>query len=244
MFKNVKTSIASMKTLHRVVGSVVIIILLIVGTMLLAPYISSPEQVRNTILNFKYVGWLIYILLVTVAGPLPIPSPIVVIGGGYIYGTLLGSLLSYVGIILGGIISFYMIRFGGRLLLEKLVDHHHRINFYHLINERGHIFVLFAFAIPIFPSDVVCLLLGLTHIKFRTLLWLLVLGSIPRALLVAALGSELSLGFSWRTMLLLAIVGVGGVIALFRERIKKFLFHELHEVEHLVQQAEKYESEL
>lgn len=231
-----------MKTIHRVIGSIVIVIVLILGSMLLAPYISSPEEVRSTIVHFGYAGWAIYVALVTAAGPLPIPSSAVVLGGGYLYGTVLGGLLGLVGLVLGGIISFYMIRFGGRPLLEKLVDHHHRIHFFHLLNERGHVFVLFAFAIPVFPADVVCLLLGLTQMRFRTLLWLLIVGSIPRAILVTALGAELSTGFSWRMVVLLAICGAGALIALFREKIKRFLFYELHEVEHLIAKAEGHES--
>lgn len=212
-----------------------IVLILVLGTMFLAPYISSPEQVKETILQFHHTGWIIFLLLATAAGPLPIPSTAVVLGGGYIYGTTVGGVLSYVGLILGGIISFYMIRLGGRPLLEKLVDHHHRVHFYHLLNQRGHVFVLFTFAIPIFPNDIICLLLGLTHMRFRTLLGLLALGSVPRAILVAALGSELSVGFSWKMVVLLVIVGVGALIALFRERIKHFLFSELKEVEHLVE---------
>ena len=99
-------------------------------------------------------------------------------------------------------------------------------------------FVLFAFAVPVFPADIVCLLLGFTHMKFRTLFWLLVVGTIPRAILVTALGAELVVGFSWRMVVLLVICGVGALIAVFREKIKRFLFYELHEVEHLIEKAE------
>ena len=233
-----------MKTLHRVIGSIILVVVLIITTMLLAPYITGPDEIRATVLHFGYAGWAIYLALVTAAGPLPIPSQVVVLAGGYIYGTVIGGILSFIGLILGGIISFYMIRFGGRPLLEKLVDHHHRVHFYHLLNERGHVFVLFAFAIPVFPADVVCLLLGLTHMRFRTLFALLCIGSIPRAILVTALGTELAAGFSWRMGVLFAICGVGVIIALFRERIKHFLFKELHEVEHLVQPVEGHQKEI
>ena len=133
--------------------------------------------------------------------------------------------------LIGSTISFLLIRRYGRPLLDKLVDRHHIVHFSHLIQRRGLGVLFLCYTLPIFPSDVISLLLGLTHIHIGLFLLMVILGHIPRIILIAWLGEDLQTGLSSISLLVMGGVVLFTLIALFREKIKKILFKELRFVE-------------
>lgn len=233
-----------MKHKHRLAAYLVLagVLLLLASLSFLTPafkQFTSPTYIRDLLLSWGNWGYILYILLYVASIPLPVPSAPVIFGGGYIYGAWLGMFLSLIAVIIGGTISFYLTRWLGEPLLEKLVDKHHIIHFNHLFKKRGPVVALTSFAVPIFPSDAVTLLLGLTTMKYYVFLIILIFGHIPRLLILNSLGDDVHTGFSITTVLGLLLGAVFVLIALFRERIKHFLYKELREVEQEVQKAER-----
>ena len=76
--------------------------------------------------------------------------------------------------------------------------------------------------IPLFPSDALTLVLGLTEIRYRTFIILLIIGHIPRYLIINALGENFLIGFNLKTILalLLAILIIFLVI-FFKRTLKR-----------------------
>lgn len=193
---------------------------------------GSPEFVRDFILAFGSFGFLVYFALTTLAVPLPIPSSAVILGGGYVFGTLQGFGLSLFGMVAGSTIAFYITRFWGTKLLAKLVDAHHLQHFDKVFKKRGPVAVLISYSLPIFPSDFLSLFLGATKMKYHTFISLVLIGHIPRVLLVTSFGADLQSGLNLMTLLvLLAIVALVLIVA-FREKIKKLFFRELRAFKH------------
>ncbi len=225
-----------MKQKHR--GYSYLVLVLLILAAIIAVYFfpelkqfSSTTFIREYLVGFGFIGYLIFILLLFLAIVLPIPSLVVILAGGYLYGIWLGSLLALIGTIIGAFFSFWLIRYFGEPLLEKFVDAHHIKHFQHLFKKRGESLALISYLVPIFPSDIVSFLMGLTQISYRRFLAIVIIGHIPRILMVNYIGEDLYLGITWKTAILLVISTLLGVIALFREPIKRFLFKELKELE-------------
>lgn len=201
--------------------------------------VANPTFIRNLILSSGGFGYVLLVLVVMASIPLPIPTVPSIMAGGYLYGIWTGSALSLIGIIIGSSISFLLVRKFGRPLLEKFVDKHHIEHFNHVFRKRGLAAVLISYALPIFPSDAVSSIMGLTRTSYKAFLGLVIIGHIPRILLINSLGEDFLSGFSWTTILILVISVLFVLIAAFREKIKKFMFKELHEIEKEVDIVER-----
>ena len=235
MFKKVS---AIMKTRHRVWGYVALgaVVLLLAVFSFIFPGLReffTPDNLRAFILGFGVFGFFIYIVLLSLAVPLPIPSTPVVLAGGYIFGTPVGLILALVSMVIGSFLSFYLVRWAGKPVLEKLVDKHHIDHFNAVLKKRGNVAVLISYAIPIFPSDMVSLFLGLTSMGYHAFLSLVILGHIPRLLILIMFGSGFYSGFTvWTFVVIGAAIGFV-LIASFRKQIRTWMFKEIRVLEKL-----------
>ena len=229
-----------MKHVHRLLGYVVLIVfVLLIGILAFAfPSVltlGSVVEIREFLLGFGTFGYGMFVLLLMLSIPLPIPSTPVILAGGYLYGLIPGTVLALIANIIGASLSFYLVRHFGTPLLEKLVDKHHIIHFNHLLKKKGKIAVLISYVIPLFPSDAVSLILGLSKIRYKHFITLLVVGHIPRYLIINSLGEDLFSGFTIRTIIVLLFAAGLLLVAIFRKQLKKILFKELREVEKEIQ---------
>lgn len=225
-----------MKTKHRIKGYIILAVIAVIATIAAFYFPTfkqyfSPTFLREYLLHLGFWGYFMLFFMIIISVPLPTPSTPFILAGGYVYGTIVGASLALIAGALGGTILFFLARTYGRSLVEKMVDKHHLVHFNHVFKKRGEAVALLSFAIPVFPNDAVTVLLGLTKMKYRTFILLILIGHIPRYLLVTSFGNDLFTGFTLQTGLILAI-GVAFIsIALFREKIKKFLFKELKTLE-------------
>lgn len=232
------------KTKHRLWGYAILTLLLGVMflTFILFPELrqfGSPEYVRGLIIGFGSIGFLIYIALASLSVPFPIPSTPLIFVAGYLFGNVLGVIFGLLSMMLGSIVSFYITRKSGRPLLEKLVDEHHLRHFDAVLKKRGTAAILIAYALPIFPSDTVSLIMGVTKMPMRKFIWLVFLGHIPRIAILISLGADVQQGFSPITIIVIIGAVIFLVIALLRERIKRWIFKEIHLIESKFEHAKK-----
>jgi len=230
-FKNTKYS-PDMQPKHRIVSYCVaaVILLFIVCIIILFPTIqtfSSPEFIRATILDFSILSFVLYVVLVTVTTMFHLPSIPIILAGGYVFGIFDGTILSFIGILLGSTFSFYASRLGGKRWMEKWVSQQHIHHFNTIFKKRGITAVLISYALPFFPASVVSLLLGLTTMKYRQFILLVFVGYIPRVITIILLGSDMYTGFSFRTGIAITITALFVFIVIFREKIKRSVFTEL-----------------
>ncbi len=200
---------------------------------------ASPEFVRDYLLSLGNWAYVMYIIIFLLSIPLPIPSLPIAMVGGYVFGFFVSLILTLVAAIIGASISFLLIRRYGEPLLERMVSKHHIIHFNHIFKARGINGAIIAYAIPVFPSDALNFLLGMTKIRYHTFLLIAVLGSIPRYLIVNSLGDDLHIGFTSKTVFTLIFAITFVIITVFRERIKKIVFKELHTLEKEAKVLEK-----
>ncbi|PIZ51928.1 hypothetical protein COY27_02035 [Candidatus Woesearchaeota archaeon CG_4_10_14_0_2_um_filter_33_13] len=225
-----------MKQKHRIGGYIVLVLILLAlgAVYYFLPNLkqfASPDFIREYLLGFGILSYPLFILLLLLSIPLPIPSSPIVVAGGFLYGTFLGTALAVFSVAIGASVSFLLVRYYGKPLLEKLVDKKHLEHFHFLFERRGPTLAFISYLVPIFPSDAISLILGLTKMRYRQFIVLVILGHIPRYLIVNSFGEDLFLGFSMKTVFVLVMLITLILIALFREKINKFFFKELHELE-------------
>jgi uncharacterized membrane protein YdjX (TVP38/TMEM64 family) len=95
----------------------------------------------------------------------PIPGEATGVLGGYLFGPLLGVILSTAGLTLGSYVAFSLSRTFGRPLTERFVDARTMERFDYLLHHKGAFLVFLLFLIPGFPKDYMCYMLGLGHLS-------------------------------------------------------------------------------
>lgn len=170
--------------------------------------LSSPEQLRDYILDFSPYSHLAFFLIQLFSVILaPIPSNISALAGGLLFGTWAAFLLTFAAVVLGSLLVFQLARILGQPFADRLVNRRLSDKYRHLLQTKTSMFLLLAFLFPYFPDDALCILAGLSRISLRRFLALLLLARPWGLLFASALGgSSLSLPL-W----VLCVFGVLGV---------------------------------
>ena len=82
----------------------------------------DPQYIRDYLAGFGNFGFLIYILIQVIQVIIVIiPGDLVMICSGFVYGIPLGFILSYLGLMLGSVIVFYISRFFGYEIVSNFI---------------------------------------------------------------------------------------------------------------------------
>lgn len=129
--------------------------------------IGRPEQFKEFLDAYGPTSALIYILFqVAHIIIIVIPGEFIQIGGGYVFGTGLGTLYSTIGTVIGTVIVFGATRLFGYSLVRAFVSPQHLSRFDFLINSpKSEVTIFLLFLIPGFPKDALLYIAALTPIK-------------------------------------------------------------------------------
>ncbi len=137
-------------------------------------FVADPEQFRGWVdahgiwSRVVFVGMVIFQVLIAL-----IPGEPLEIGGGYAFGAVEGTLLCVLGITVGGILIFLLVRKFGTKLVEVFFPAEKIKSLKFLQNEKRLNLIAFViFAIPGTPKDLLSYFVGLTPMKLST--WLLI----------------------------------------------------------------------
>lgn len=137
-----------------------------------------------------------------------IPGHVFLIAAGYVYGFPLGLLLNVVYIVAASQLSFSLARWAGRPFIGRLVSNELLEKWYAIGEKQGFTFFTITFVLPVFPTDVMNFVAGLSGISSRKFLAASLLGRLPGAVILTLIGSY-GLQFTptaWAAILLLATV--------------------------------------
>lgn len=142
---------------------------------------------------------------------LPVPSNVVMIAHGALYGIVVGTLLSLVGSMLASAAAFWVGRRGGRLL-ALVVPADERAQADAFLARWGIVAIVVSRPLPLL-AETVLVLAGASPLGWRTAMLATLTGSVPLCLLYAWAGAA-SIGFEsgfvvlGLTMMLAAVVGL------------------------------------
>ncbi len=133
-------------------------------------------------------GWLAVIGLLVSDLFLPIPATPVMSAAGYLYGTLVGGLVSAAGSFAAGMAGYGLCRAFGRNLAVRLVGEKEMAQHHTLFQRGGPWLVAASRWLPLLPEVISCLA-GLTRMPLRVFAVSLACGCVPMGFVYAAIGA-------------------------------------------------------
>lgn len=158
----------------------------------------------------------LYFLIICSLRPIlvVVPSSIISIAGGTLFGPIKGFLLNMIGFFLSGTIAFYLSRLLGRDFIDKII----KGKALELDNglEKNGFKVIFLFRFPpIFPYDVFSFAAGLTKIRYRDFILGSLLGVIPETLCYSYMGQEIGEANTYKLFVTISVIIVITIITTF-----------------------------
>ena len=127
----------------------------------------SEEKIKEIVSSYGALAPIVFTFLTFMQVTfIPIPSTITVVVGNYLFGFWASFFYSYLGMILGSMVAFFL----GRLFCKKLIywiAGKEEVDKYLLkLNGRENILLFFMFLFPFFPDDLLCMIAGILPISW------------------------------------------------------------------------------
>jgi uncharacterized membrane protein YdjX (TVP38/TMEM64 family) len=206
----------SHKTLIKLAALLLIIILFasielfvpgFYGTLVTLAGNRDMPGIAAYIASFGYTAMGIAILLIIVTNTTGLPSIEILTASGLIFGIVPGIILSWIGEVLGNIVSFLVIRLLFRDAAHDFIAKNKslkKLDSYSNFRE-----MLVARLIPFSPNVLITTLGALSHLSFRDHTIATIIGKLPSVALEVWLGHDLlklAGGGHWKTLGIITVV--------------------------------------
>ena len=133
--------------------------------------VNSIEKIRNIVESGGVYSFLIFILFqILQTTVLQIPAIFVTVAGAHIFGAWPTFVMSYIAMMIGSIIMFWIGRKAGRKFLYWLIGKDSAEKWIDRMSNGKYLFFLMMI-FPMFPDDILCVVAGLTKMSFPFFLW-------------------------------------------------------------------------
>lgn len=153
-------------------------------------YFTNPQKLQYILSKAGILAPLLFILLQIFQVVIPIiPGGASSAIGVVAFGGLKGFIYNYIGVCIGSIIAFLLVRKYGKGFILKLCQKKDYDKYLHYTKSQKKFDIFFAMAIflPCAPDDFLCMLAGLTDMSLKKFIWIILLGK-PLALVVYSYG--------------------------------------------------------
>ncbi|NEQ50953.1 MAG: TVP38/TMEM64 family protein [Leptolyngbya sp. SIO3F4] len=178
-----------MANIKRLVLFIALVCIVATGVAMFSLGGIDPDWLQATLDRAGIWGPIIYIVIYTVATVLVLPSTVLNLAGGALFGPWLGSLWTTVGALVAAIVAFGFTRTVGRELVEKRLA-----GYWQTIDaeiRNGGMFYMFSIRLlPVIPYGLVNFAAGLTSISWKDYVIGTALGTLPGVLPFVLLGSS------------------------------------------------------
>lgn len=210
-----------------IAGLILFGILTVVITVISYPYIKSLSVPENQIKFKNYIDSLgfwgvIVVFLIQVCQIIFafIPGEPIEVLAGVMYGTFGGLAICLVGILLGSLLIFLMVRKFGKRLILKLYSKEKIENLSFLKNSsKRNTLIFLLFFIPGTPKDLLTYFAGLTKIKMAEFLLISTFARIPSVITSTLAGSTISNGTPHLTLIIFLCTGIVGLLGIYINNI-------------------------
>lgn len=168
----------------------------IIGAVVLCIYcykigvFTSTDKMSELILKVGRWGAVLFIAVQIVGVVIPIiPGGIGCLAGVIIFGPLYGFLYNYIGISIGSVINFILARKYGRPFIQSVTSEKTYQKYIGWLDKGNRFDALFAWAIflPMAPDDFLCMLAGITKMKLKKFVAIILLCK-PASIFLYSLG--------------------------------------------------------
>ena len=181
---------------------IVLFVVLIIASLVLLYFIYFVDNTIlyrfvieffvNPVYNLGILGIFLFVLIMALQGLLvPLPSEIVLLATGMIWGWFYGGIMGIIGSMVAGLLCYYISKRGGRPLAEKFVGAKTIEIADEFIKKHGTKAIIITRFIPIIPFDVISYTAGIVDIDVKKYSIGTLIGSIFRAFFYSTIGSLL-----------------------------------------------------
>jgi uncharacterized membrane protein YdjX (TVP38/TMEM64 family) len=169
----------------------------------------SADHVEELIESWGMWGVLGSIMLMVLHSFVPFPAEMVAIANGMLYGPLWGTLITWVGAMLGACLAFGLTRWFGRPFLRTVVRRQQLAAIDRWALRQGGGALLLSRFVPVISFNLINYAAGLTAISWWTFVWATGLGILPLTFLMVFMGDRLWSGEigPWLWLALTALCG-------------------------------------
>lgn len=223
-----------------------VVVVMVAVTIWLLPWIISLKDQAGRDAFEAYIhskgAWGVVILLgvqilqVVVA---IIPGEPIEVISGLLYGTWGGWLICTVGMLIGTVLIYYMVKLLGVSFIRRLVDES-KFEKYKFLNDTKRLETLtfLLFFIPGTPKDLLTYFMPLTKIRPLTFFTIVTVARIPSIVSSTFAGASLSEGKWVQTIIIFVVIGAIGILGIRfndfilervnrrKEKIKSHLHHD------------------
>ena len=150
----------------------------------------NAESLRDAV--GRLGGWapLVFVLVVAFRVPLGVPSQVVLIGGGLLFGTLAGTLYGTAGLVLSAVVLFAGARWAGQETVVARLPARFQPLLEIASSKAGVIFVAVGTGYPFGPVTMYHIAAGVTRMSLHAFVAAVALGSAVRSLTYTFFGSS------------------------------------------------------
>lgn len=122
---------------------------------------------------------------------LPFPAEIIAIASGMVYGPIWGTVITWIGAMLGASTAFGLARLLGRPFVRRVLSSRHQQQLAVWSSEHGGTALLVGRLIPVIAFNLINYAAALTEISWWTFLWATGIGILPLTILLNVLGGQM-----------------------------------------------------
>ncbi len=190
--------------------------------------LTSIEALRNFIADFGSTAVIIYIVIQFLQVViLPVPGSVTVAVGVALFGPLWSALYSFIGIIIGSVVAFFIGRVIGYKAVCWIVGKDDLDKWLEKLKGKDYLLLSIMFLLPLFPDDVLCFVAGLSSM---TTPYFLIMITVTRLISVFTTAYSLDIipfttwwGILIWIVLIAIIIAVFYLVCKYSDRIDSYL---------------------
>ena len=136
-------------------------------------------------------GWLVIIILLILHSFMPFPLEFAAVAAGITYGFWIGSVVTWIGTVLGGILSFWISRRFGRAFFERALSANQLEWIEKHAKAEGTVALLVSRLLPFMSFTLVSYAAGLTPVSWFSFVWTSAIGMLPIIIISVAYGANI-----------------------------------------------------
>ncbi|MCD8328518.1 MAG: VTT domain-containing protein [Ruminococcus sp.] len=223
---DIRTKNEKLKLITRGIILGIMIVLMVVATIALIPVISilKTDEGSEKLLSFiearGVLAPVIFMGLQALQVIIPLIPPIQIVGG-ILFGPIMGSIYSCIGIYVGMSIVFCIVRIFGYPIVEALISGKDLKKFKFLADSsKVEIIFFILYFIPGMPKDTLSFVAPLTSVRPKHYFMYVLPARFPLMILAAVFGSAVrSQSYTFAVILCIIMIDLAIIGVLFRDKI-------------------------
>lgn len=170
----------------------------------------SDAEIERFIKSWGAASAVASVFLMAVHAFVPFPAEFVAFANGMLFGLLWGSVVTWLGAMIGAALSFGLARRFGQPLLRGAIAARRWEAMRDWIGRRGTVALLGARLLPVLSFNLVSMAAGFAGVGWWPFLWTTGVGILPMTVAMALLGAGVLQSSAWMmAAAIFAMVGVG-----------------------------------